>query len=253
MTLFWIISTCIIFGFVSFILAIIFANKVSTELTSHMVSLAIGTLLGAVFLEILPHALELSDNYHNLMLAVLIGILSFFILEKLLIWRHCHGNHCEAHAVQEQISKNKKGSLILVGNLFHNFVDGILIASAFLVNINLGLVAALAILAHEIPQEMGNVSILLHSGYKKIQAVYFNLISSLATLSGAVLAYFVLDAFQEFIPYILAIAASSMLYISVSDLMPGLHEKTELSDSFLQVSLISVGVFIIFIIHSYLH
>ena len=253
MTLFWIISTCIIFGFVSFILAIIFAHKVSTELTSHMVSLAIGTLLGAVFLEILPHALELSDNYHNLMLAVLIGILSFFILEKLLIWRHCHGNHCEAHAVQEQISKNKKGSLILVGNLFHNFVDGILIASAFLVNINLGLVAALAILAHEIPQEMGNVSILLHSGYKKIQAVYFNLISSLATLSGAVLAYFVLDAFQEFIPYILAIAASSMLYISVSDLMPGLHEKTELSDSFLQVSLISVGVFIIFIIHSYLH
>ena len=253
MTLFWIISTCIIFGFVSFILAIIFANKVSTELTSHMVSLAIGTLLGAVFLEILPHALELSDNYHNLMLAVLIGILSFFILEKLLIWRHCHGNHCEAHAVQEQISKNKKGSLILVGNLFHNFVDGILIASAFLVNINLGLVAALAILAHEIPQEMGNVSILLHSGYKKIQAVYFNLISSLATLSGAVLAYFVLDAFQQFIPYILAIAASSMLYISVSDLMPGLHEKTELSDSFLQVSLISVGVFIIFIIHSYLH
>jgi zinc and cadmium transporter len=218
-----------------------------------MVSLAIGTLLGAVFLEILPHALELSDNYHNLMFAVLIGILSFFILEKLLIWRHCHGNHCEAHAVQDQISKNKKGSLILVGNLFHNFVDGILIASAFLVNINLGLVAALAILAHEIPQEMGNVSILLHSGYKKIQAVYFNLISSLATLTGAVLAYFVLDAFQQFIPYILAIAASSMLYISVSDLMPGLHEKTELSDSFLQVSLISVGVFIIFIIHSYLH
>ena len=253
MTLFWIIATCIIFGFVSFILAITFANKVSGELTSHMFSLGIGTLLGAVFLEILPHALELSDNYHNLMFAVLIGILSFFILEKLLIWRHCHGNHCEAHAVQDQISKNKKGSLILVGNLFHNFVDGILIASAFLVNINLGLVAALAILAHEIPQEMGNVSILLHSGYKKIQAVYFNLISSLATLTGAVLAYFVLDAFQQFIPYILAIAASSMLYISVSDLMPGLHEKTELSDSFLQVSLISVGVFIIFIIHSYLH
>ena len=253
MTLFWIISTCIIFGFVSFILAIIFANKVSTELTSHMVSLAIGTLLGAVFLEILPHALELSDNYHNLMFAVLIGILSFFILEKLLIWRHCHGNHCEAHAVQDQISKNKKGSLILVGNLFHNFVDGILIASAFLVNINLGLVAALAILAHEIPQEMGNVSILLHSGYKKIQAVYFNLISSLATLTGAVLAYFVLDVFQQFIPYILAIAASSMLYISVSDLMPGLHEKTKLSDSLLQVSLISIGVLIIFIIHQYLH
>ena len=253
MTLFWIIATCIIFGFVSFILAVIFANKVTSEFTSHMVSLAIGTLLGAVFLEILPHALELSDNYHNLMFAVLIGILSFFILEKLLIWRHCHGNHCEAHAVQEQISKNKKGSLILVGNLFHNFVDGILIASAFLVNINLGLVAALAILAHEIPQEMGNVSILLQSGYKKKQAVYFNLISSLATLSGAVLAYFVLDTFQQFIPYILAIAASSMLYISVSDLMPGLHKKTELFDSTLQVSLISAGVFIIFIIHSYLH
>ena len=253
MTFFWMIGTCIIFGFISFTLAIIFANKVTSELTSHMVSLAIGTLLGAVFLEILPHALELSDDYHNLMFAVLIGILTFFILEKLLIWRHCHGNHCEAHAVKAQISKNKKGSLILVGNLFHNFVDGILIASAFLVNINLGLVAALAILAHEIPQEMGNVSILLHSGYKKIEAIYFNLISSFATLGGAILSYFILESFQHLIPFILAIAASSMLYISVSDLMPGLHKKTELSDSFLQVSLISVGVFIIFIIHSYLH
>ena len=247
------IGTCIIFGFISFTLAIIFANKVTSELTSHMVSLAIGTLLGAVFLEILPHALELSDDYHNLMFAVLIGILTFFILEKLLIWRHCHGNHCEAHAVKAQISKNKKGSLIFVGNLFHNFVDGILIASAFLVNINLGLVAALAILAHEIPQEMGNVSILLHSGYKKIEAIYFNLISSFATLGGAILSYFILESFQHLIPFILAIAASSMLYISVSDLMPGLHEKTKLSDSLLQVSLISIGVLIIFIIHQYLH
>ena len=253
MTFFWMIGTCIIFGFISFTLAIIFANKVTSELTSHMVSLAIGTLLGAVFLEILPHALELSDDYHNLMFAVLIGILTFFILEKLLIWRHCHGNHCEAHAVKAQISKNKKGSLILVGNLFHNFVDGILIASAFLVNINLGLVAALAILAHEIPQEMGNVSILLHSGYKKIEAIYFNLISSFATLGGAILSYFILESFQHLIPFILAIAASSMLYISVSDLMPGLHEKTKLSDSLLQVSLISIGVLIIFIIHQYLH
>ncbi len=225
MTLFWIVGTCLIAGFISFILG-----------------LAIGTLLGAVFLEILPHALELSQDHHNIMFAVLIGILSFFILEKLLIWRHCHGNHCEAHAVGTQISKNKKGSLIFVGDLFHNFVDGILITSAFLVNINLGLITALAIIAHEIPQEMGNV-----------QAIYFNLIASVATLGGAVLSYFILESFQDLIPYILAIAASSMLYISVSDLMPGLHEKTEFSDSSLQVSLISIGVLIIFIIHQYLH
>ena len=253
MTLFWIIGTCLIAGFISFILAIIFANKVSKTTTNNMVSLAIGTLLGAVFLEILPHALELSQDHHNIMFAVLIGILSFFILEKLLIWRHCHGNHCEAHAVGTQISKDKKGSLIFVGDLFHNFVDGILITSAFLVNINLGLITALAIIAHEIPQEMGNVSILLHSGYSKLQAIYFNLIASVATLGGAVLSYFILESFQDLIPYILAIAASSMLYISVSDLMPGLHEKTELSDSSLQVSLISIGVLIIFIIHQYLH
>ncbi len=100
---------------------------------------------------------------------------------------------------------------------------------------------------------MGNVSILLHSGYSKLQAIYFNLIASIATLGGAVLSYFILESFQDLIPYILAIAASSMLYISVSDLMPGLHEKTEFSDSSLQVSLISIGVLIIFIIHQYLH
>ncbi len=253
MTFFWIVGTCIIAGLISFILAIIFASKVNKTITNNMVSLAIGTLLGAVFLEILPHALELSENHHNLMFTVLIGILSFFTLEKLLIWRHCHGNHCEAHAVEAQISKSKKGSLILVGDLFHNFVDGILITSAFLVNINLGLVTALAIIAHEIPQEVGNVSILLQSGYSKMQAIFFNVIASLATLIGATLSFFVLESFQHLIPFILAIAASSMLYISVSDLMPGLHEKTELSDSSLQVGLISIGILIIFVIHQYLH
>jgi len=253
MTLFWIVGTCLFGALISFLLAVVFVKKANQTITTNMVSIAIGTLLGAVFLEILPHAFVLSQDYHQTLFTVLISILSFFILEKLLIWRHCHGNHCEAHAVEAEINKNKNGSLILAGDLFHNFVDGVLIASAFLVNINLGLVTALAITAHEIPQDIGNVSILRHSGYSRLKAIYFNIIGSLAKIGGAILAYFILEYFQGFIPTILAVAASSMLYISVSDLMPGLHKKTELKDSVLQVGLIFIGVFIIYLIHNSLH
>lgn len=207
-----------------------------------LISYAIGALLGAAFLEILPHALEHGDP-HQMAGTVLFGILVFFVLEKLVLWRHCHHDHCEAHDAQAPIHDHgRSGMLILVGDTFHNFVDGVLIAAAFLENTQLGIVTALAIIAHEIPQEVGDFLILLHSGYSRARALAFNLLSSLATLVGAMLAYFALSDLKEWIPSLLGLAAASMIYVAVADLIPGLHKRTELKATLQQVSLIGLGI-----------
>jgi len=137
----------------------------------------------------------------------------------------------------------------MIGDTFHNFVDGVLIAAAFLVDVKLGMVTALAIISHEIPQEVGDFLILLHSGYSKKQAFIFNLVSSLATLIGGLIAYFALQFVMSWIPYILGLAAASMLYVAVADLIPSLHKRTELKATISQVLLISLGVSTIWIAH----
>lgn len=207
-----------------------------------LISYAIGALLGAAFLEILPHAFEHGDP-RRMAATVLFGIMVFFVLEKLVLWRHCHHDHCEAHDAQAPAHDHgRSGLLILVGDTFHNFVDGILIAAAFLQSTELGIVTALAIIAHEIPQEVGDYLILLHSGYSRMKALAFNLLSSLATLVGALLAYFALSGMEEWIPTLLGLAAASMIYVAVADLIPGLHKRTDLKATIQQVLLISLGI-----------
>jgi len=239
-------------GAISFAFSYLFIKKSNQKIISNMVSLAVGTLLGTAFLEIIPHSIELSGDVNRVSIIILLGIFILFIMEKFFIWRHCHGSNCEAHS-HENARKDHNGSLILIGNSFHNFIDGALIASAFLVNLNLGLVTALAIFAHELPQEISNISILVHSGFKKRSALCFNILSSLATLIGAIISYSVLEKLDFLIPYILSFSASTMLYIAVSDLIPDLHKKTQLNETFTQILMIAFGLLIIFIIHSYLH
>ena len=258
MALYWVIGVCFAGGLTSLFLASVIFKEASQGLVNNMVSLAVGTLLTTAFLELIPHAIEeANNNSHDISFMVLIGILIFFILEKLFIWRHCHGPNCDKHGDCEASSPtnkiNGKGSIIFIGDLFHNFVDGVLIASAFLVNINLGLVTALSMLLHCLPQEMSTFSVLLHSGVSKFKAYILNIASSIATLVGALLSFYILSIMQEFIPYVLAVAASSMIYIAISDLMPGLHKKTEIKDSMKQISIISLGVILVFFIHSFLH
>ena len=218
-----------------------------------LISYAIGALLGAVFLEILPHAFEHAPNISHITFTILLGILMFFVLEKLVLWRHCHTEECEVHAPgvsdhdhnhghNHEHDYGRSGLMIIVGDTFHNFVDGVLIAAAFLADTQLGIVTALAIIAHEIPQEVGDFLILLHSGYSKQRALLFNLISSVATLIGGILAYFALKTMQSWVPFILAIAASSMIYVSVADLIPGLHKRPELKATLYQVVLIGLGI-----------
>lgn len=240
----WIIVVSLLGGVLSVAAAGFFALTASARLVPAFVSYAIGALLGAVFVEILPHALETGAPASALMATVLGGILGFFILEKLVIWHHCHGDTCEVHAshAHHDHDNGRSGLMIMVGDTFHNFVDGVLIAAAFLTDVQLGFVTALAIIAHEIPQEVGNFVILLHSGYGRKKALVVNLLSSLAMLVGGVLGYVALSEASSGVPYLLAIAAASMIYVAVADLIPGLHKRPELPATVQQVLLIGLGI-----------
>ena len=252
MNLLIIIAVCFFGSLLSLTLAYLFSKLKMVNYADYFVSFAVGTLLGAAFLEIIPHAYELSRDLHQISLIVLIGILVFFILEKLLVWRHCHGSHCENHSpvVNHDL---KKGSILIIGDCFHNFIDGILIASAFIVDINLGLITALAIIVHEIPQEISNFSILINSGYSLSRTLLMNIVTGCAMILGAILAYFVLNDLEFLIPIILSFAASSMIYVAISDLIPSLHKKVEIKQTFQQTFSIFLGVLIIYFLHSLIH
>ncbi len=240
----WIIVASVFGGVLSVTCAALFTFSTRAHWISSLVSYAIGALLGAVFLDILPEAIALSPNHTTVSATVLGGILLFFILEKLVLWRHCHHDHCEAHEphIDPAHDHGRSGMMIMVGDTFHNFVDGIIIAAAFLTDIHLGIVTSLAIIAHEIPQEVGDFAILLHSGYSKARAFQVNLLSSFATLVGGMLGYFTLQTMQSWTPSLLALAAASMIYVAVADLIPGLHKRTQLRDTIQQVVLIVLGV-----------
>jgi len=235
----WIVAASFAGGVLSVLCAALFALNARPHWISSLVSYAIGALLGAVFLDILPEAMETGSSAAAVSGTVLAGILLFFTMEKLLLWRHCHDNHCVVH---EHDTHGRSGTMIMVGDTFHNFVDGVIVAAAFLVDIHLGIVTALAIIAHEIPQEVGDFLILLHSGYSKAQALFVNVLSSLAMLAGGVLAYFALQFVQSIVPTLLALAAASMIYVAVADLIPGLHKRAQLRDTVQQVALIVLGI-----------
>jgi zinc and cadmium transporter len=245
-TLAWIIAASLLGGVLSLAGAAAMALSARAAWVPMLISYAIGALLGAVFLNILPEALELARSPGQLTATVLFGILLFFVLEKLVLWRHCHQESCEAHDPPgthgAPHDHGRSGMMIMVGDTFHNFVDGIIIAAAFLANTQLGIVTALAIIAHEIPQEVGDFLIMLHSGYTRRQALLFNLLSSTATLVGSVMAYYALQDMQGMVPPLLGLAAASMIYVAVADLIPGLHRRPELGATVQQVSLITLGI-----------
>ena len=214
-------------------LLLIFPDKVRKTLVPCLISYATGTLLGAAFLGMIPHALEHAQA-PPILATVLAGIILFFMLEKLILWRHCHNTECDMHGTA--------GPLILFGDAFHNFVDGVVIAAAFLTSIPLGVATALAVIAHEVPQEIGDFGILLDSGYSKQKALLYNTLSSITTLPGAVIAYFYLENTRGYVPYILALSAASFIYIATADLIPTLHRKSGLMVSIRQLVLLLAGI-----------
>ncbi|MEN8261574.1 MAG: ZIP family metal transporter [Pseudomonadota bacterium] len=219
------------------------------------ISFAIGAMLAVSFWGLIPHAFEEAGptQIRSLSLTILIGILTFFLLEKLLLWRHCHARDCEAHTNAHEHPHKAAGLLIILGDSIHNFVDGVLIAAAFLTDVKLGIVTSLAVAAHEIPQEVGDFAILLQSGYSQGKSLLFNVLSSFATVVGGVLAYFGLEDLHQVLPYFLTLAASSFIYIAVADLIPTLHRTNDAKATIQQISLIVSGVLLIALLEGVAH
>lgn len=254
----WIIIFTLFGGVLSVLgasLVLFLPKKIISNLLPFSVSFATGALLSVSFVGLIPHALEGvgADNFHILSITILGGLMFFFVLEKLVLWRHCHHDDCEGHVDVNTDGSRSAGTLILVGDSVHNFVDGILIAAAFLTDIHLGIVTALAVTTHEIPQEIGDFAILLQSGFTRKKAIIYNVISSLATLVGGLLAYFWLADFQHILPYILAFAAASFIYIAVADLIPTLHKRVSPAAAVEQVLLMLAGIGLIGWLHSFIH
>lgn len=249
-------------GILSVITAALFLllpEKQRETMLPHGVSFSIGALLAVAFWGLIPHAFAQLEpsQFQNLSATILIGILSFFILEKLLIWRHCHHGRCDAHNEGHQSHEGSAhqaaGTLIIIGDTIHNFVDGILIAAAFLTDVKLGIITSLAVATHEIPQEVGDFAILLQSGYSKKKAFIYNILASLGTVIGGILAYFSLENLHDKLPYFLALATSSFIYIAVADLIPSLHKKTDIKTSLQQIALILISVLLICTLQSVTH
>ena len=221
----------------------------------HLVSLATGALLGAAFLGLMPHALDTlgPGGAHRVGLALLLGILTFFLLEKFVLWRHCHDDPCEMHSPSHAARDAASARMILMGDGFHNVLDGVLVAAAFMTDTQLGIVTAAAVFAHEIPQEVGDIAILLNGGLSRRRALTLNLLTSLTSVVGGVVAYFALGAALHLLPYALAFAASSFIYVAVADLIPGLHRRVDLRAGLEQVLFIGIGVAIVYFTHQQAH
>ena len=267
-TLTWIVLSTLVSGVLSVLAAGLFLalpSKQREGALPHLVSFATGALLGAALLALIPHAVigAGNDRVHEVGIALIAGIALFFVLEKFLLWRHCHDDHCDEHTVSdhqhgdahahEQARRKASGSLVLVGDALHNVLDGVLIAAAFLTDLHLGIVTALAIMAHEIPQEVGNFAVLLHSGVSRRRALALNLLTSLGAVLGGVVGYFALETAQRLLPFALAVAAASLLYVAVADLIPGLHRRVDPRSSIAQVLLIGCGVAIITLAENFAH
>ncbi len=240
----WIILFSLLGGVLSVLGAALFLvlpERWRSRLLPHLISFATGALLAAAFIALLPQALESGADAHAITATVLGGFVGFFLLEKLLLWHHCHALECELEAGQHQA-----GYLVLVGDGIHNFVDGVLIGAAFLVDIRLGVVTAVAVAAHEVPQELGDFAILLQSGFRRISALAANIASSLTTIIGALIAYFALAGTEALLPFVLAVAAASFIYIAAADLIPGLHRRAGARATVTQLLLIGAGVMVIY-------
>jgi zinc and cadmium transporter len=224
-------------------------------LLPHLVSFATGALLGAALLGLVPHALDQigPGGTHAIGLALLLGILCFFLLEKFVLWRHCHDDPCEMHSPSHEARDAASARLILAGDAFHNVLDGVLVAAAFMTDPRLGIVTALAVCAHEIPQEVGDLAILLHGGYSRARALLLNLLTSLTSVLGGVVAYLALGEALHLLPYALAFAASSFIYVAVADLIPGLHRRVDLRAGLEQVLFIGLGVALVWLTHRQMH
>ena len=233
-------------GTVSVLVAASFSLSLLSKMVHSMVSVSVGILLATALLHSLPEAFTMPGVNPQLLFATLLaGLLGFFLLEKIALLRHSHhheGDGHDHHHGHDAEVAGRSGWMILVGDGLHNFVDGVLIAAAFMADYQVGIFTAIAIIAHEIPQEIGDFIVLLNAGFTRTRALMYNLICGLSAVVGGVLAYFFLERAHAAMPYLLVIAASSFIYIEVSDLIPQMHRRPHWVESLRQTILIACGV-----------
>ncbi|MCF7766170.1 MAG: ZIP family metal transporter [Achromobacter pulmonis] len=257
MLLLWVLLATVTGGLIAVLVASWLAYKVFAHYLHHMVSLSVGVLLSVALLHLLPEAFEsgVADAHvlFGLMLASLIG---FFVLEKIALLRHSHhheGDGHHHHHGHDRHEAGRGGVLILVGSSLHNLCDGVLVAAAFLTDPLLGVLTAASIIVHEVPHKLGDFVVLLNAGLARRRAFALILFTSLCSAVGGIIGYFVLQQAQDWVPYVLVVAASSFLYISVADLMPQMHERVSLADAVPQLLLVGVGVVLIYSVTTLMH
>lgn len=243
-------------GLLSVLIAASLTQALLGRLVRHLVSLSAGVLLGTALLQVLPEAFESTVEPHRLFATLLGGLLFFFLLEKAELYRHGHHHEGDGHHHHHHFDAEQAGSggwSVLLGDSIHNFCDGIIIAAAFLTDWQLGLVTALAIIAHEIPQEVGDYIVLLNAGFSRRKALAYNALSGLASVAGGVLGYFVVGPWESLFPYLLVAASSSFVYVAVADLLPQLQRPLPWRATAAQVAWIGAGLGIVLLVRGLQH
>ena len=256
MTLLYIVLATLIGGLLSVLIAASLTVGLLGRLVKHLVSLSTGVLLGTALLHVLPEAFEAQAGAHELFLTLLGGLMFFFLLEKAELYRHTHhhegdGHHHHHHFDHEQAGRG--GLSVLVGASIHTFCDGVIIAAAFLADTHLGVATSLAIIAHEIPQEVGDYIVLLNAGFSRARALVYNAISGLSAVVGGVLGYFVVGTWESLFPYLLVVASSSFIYVAVADLIPQLQRRLPWRDTLAQLAWLAAGLGLVMVVSGGAH
>ncbi len=227
----------LVISLISFIglITLLLNREVLSKSIFVLVSLSVGALLGDVFIHIIPETYEEITNPTTVSFLIIVGILVFFVLEKVLHWHHHTMEHAEEHA-------HPVGKMILLGDGVHNFIDGVMVAASYMVSVEVGVATTIAVILHEIPQEMGNFGVLLHAGYTKNKALWYNFLSALTAVLGATVALFVGNTTEQLALWLLPVTAGGFIYIALSDLIPELHKDRHLGHGVFQVAAILAGV-----------
>ncbi len=249
MTLLWIVLATFAGGVLSVLVAGLLTVSVLSRVVKSLVSLSAGILLGTSLLHVLPEAFESKTaEPHALFATLLAGLLFFWLLEKAELYRHAHHHEGDGHDHHHHFDTEQAGRggySVLVGDGIHNFCDGVIIAGAFLVDASLGVVTAIAIVAHEVPQEAGDFIVLLNAGFTRQKALLFNALSGLAAVAGGVIGYYLIEPWRDLFPYLLVLASSSFVYIAVADLLPQLQRRLAWRETLSQVVWLAAGLLVV--------
>lgn len=252
----WIVAATGVATLLSISAAAWFSFALLARMVERMVAFSVGILLGAALLHMLPEAVESGVDAHVLFALFMVAVLSLFALERLALFRHSHHHEHDGHAHDhgfDRVQAGQGGRSILLGDGLHKFADGVLIAAAFLADLKLGLIAAASIIAHEIPQEIGDFMVLLNAGLSRRRAYVYSLVSGAMCVAGGVFGWMFLDRSKNLIPYALVVASASFIYIALSDLMPQLHRESRRAESFWHVAMVGLGVATIYAVFATLH